>query len=188
MQMLRELFSKEKAARGFDMNLAVKASKGGWLLGAAVGFALEPFYPPTARIGSAGWLVTAGLGAATGIWINILIRRPERVTRDTLLVTAYFGLMNIAVAQCNRNLYLNFAVRGPQDLSDVVAQLEPLRGDVEVVLDDLPAGDLGGLRLARRSSRGRHMKLVPERRLLQTKPPCNRTFVRQMRCWREWLH
>ena len=99
LQMLREIFSKEKAARGFDMKLAVKASKGGWLLGAAVGFALEPFYPPTARIGSAGWLVTAGFAAATGIWINILMRRPERVTRDTLLVTAYFGLLNIAAAQ-----------------------------------------------------------------------------------------
>ena len=56
---LRDLFSKEKAARGFDINLAIKSSKSGWVLGAAVGFGLVPFYPPTARIGAAGWPVVA---------------------------------------------------------------------------------------------------------------------------------
>jgi diguanylate cyclase (GGDEF)-like protein len=98
-RMLRDLFSKEKATRGFDLQLAVKSSKGGWLLGAAVGFALEPFYPPTARIGLAGWAVFAGLGFATGVWMYILMRRTERVTRDTLLFTAYLGLANAAGAQ-----------------------------------------------------------------------------------------
>lgn len=97
--VLRDLFSKEKAARGFDINLAIKASKGGWLLGAAVGFGLQPFYPPTARYGDIGWLVIGALSVFTGLWMYILMRRPEHVTRDTLLVTAYLGLVNVAVAQ-----------------------------------------------------------------------------------------
>jgi diguanylate cyclase (GGDEF)-like protein len=96
---LRDLFSKEKAARGFDIALAVKASRGGWLLGALVGFGLQPFYPPTARISMAGWGVVAALAISTGIWIHMLMRRPERVTRDTLLLTAYLGMLNVAVAQ-----------------------------------------------------------------------------------------
>lgn len=97
--MLRDVFSREKAARGFDITLAIKASKGGWMLGAAVGFGLEPFYPPTARIGSAGWLMIGALCVFTGAWMYVLMRRPERVTRDTLLLTAYLGLVNVAVAQ-----------------------------------------------------------------------------------------
>jgi diguanylate cyclase (GGDEF)-like protein len=96
---LREVFSKEKAARGFDIQLAVKASRGGWLLGALVGFGIQPFYPPTARIGAAGWDVIVLLSIAAGVWIHTLMRRPERVTRDTLLLTAYLGMLNVAVAQ-----------------------------------------------------------------------------------------
>jgi diguanylate cyclase (GGDEF)-like protein len=96
---LREVFSKEKAARGFDIDLAVKASRGGWLLGALVGFGLQPFYPPTARIGAAGWVAVAALAISTGIWMHTLMQRPERVTRDTLLLTAYLGMLNVAVAQ-----------------------------------------------------------------------------------------
>jgi diguanylate cyclase (GGDEF)-like protein len=99
LRTLRDLFSKEKASRGFDIDLARKASTGGWLLGAAVGFGLQPFYPPTARIGASGWGVVALLAVATGAWIWTLTRRPERVTRDTLLFTAYLGLVNVAVAQ-----------------------------------------------------------------------------------------
>ncbi len=98
-RMLRDFFSDEKATRGFDLALAVKASKGGWVLGAAVGYGLMPFYPPTARIGVSGWAVIGALSLATGIWMNILMRRPERITRDTLLLTAYLGLANIVAAQ-----------------------------------------------------------------------------------------
>lgn len=96
---LRDFFSKEKAERGFDLALAVKAARGGWLLGALVGFGIQPFYPPTARIGAAGWGVVAALAIVTGIWIHILLRRPEGVTRDTLLFTAYIGVLNVAAAQ-----------------------------------------------------------------------------------------
>ncbi|HEX6461557.1 MAG TPA: GGDEF domain-containing protein [Thermoleophilaceae bacterium] len=97
--MLRDFFSPEKAARGFDLGLAVKSSKTGWVLGGSVGYALMPFYPPTARIGMAGWGVIGALSVATGIWMYILMRRPERITRDTLLLTAYLGLAYIVAAQ-----------------------------------------------------------------------------------------
>jgi diguanylate cyclase (GGDEF)-like protein len=96
---LRDFFSKEKAARGFNLAMAVKAAKGGWLLGTVVGFGLQPFYPPTARIGGAGWIALGVLSAATGVWMNILMLRSERVTRDGLLATAYLGLVNVAAAQ-----------------------------------------------------------------------------------------
>ena len=96
---LRDLFSKEKAARGFDIDLAIKSSKSGWVLGAVVGFGLEPFYPPTARIGATGWLVVALLALCTGVCMYVLTKRPERVTRDTLLFTAYLALANVAAAQ-----------------------------------------------------------------------------------------
>jgi len=33
------------------------------------------------------------------VWMYILMRRSERITRDTLLVTAYLGLVNIVAAQ-----------------------------------------------------------------------------------------
>jgi diguanylate cyclase (GGDEF)-like protein len=99
LRTLRDLLSREKASRGFDIDLARKASKGGWLLGAAVGFGLEPFYPPTARIGTAGWAVLSIFALATAAWIWMLTHRPERVTRDTLLLTAYLGLANVGAAQ-----------------------------------------------------------------------------------------
>jgi diguanylate cyclase (GGDEF)-like protein len=97
--MLRDFLSKEKAARGFNLPMAIKASKGGWVLGASVGFGLQPFYPPTARIGASGWVVIGVFSVLTGVWMNVLMRRPERVTRKTLLLTAYLGLINVAVSQ-----------------------------------------------------------------------------------------
>src|SRR5262249_10325369 len=98
-QTLRDLFSKEKAARGFDINLARKAAMGGWLVGAVVGYGLTPFYPPTAQFGSTGWVVAGSMSLFTLLWMGVLLRRPERVTRDTLLVTAYLGIVYVAVAQ-----------------------------------------------------------------------------------------
>ncbi len=100
-RILRDLFSKEKAARGFDIDAcAIKASKGGWLLGALVGFGLEPFYPPTARIGDAGWFVIGALAAAHRD-LDLLpdAHGPSGSRRDTLLITAYLGLVNVAAAQ-----------------------------------------------------------------------------------------
>jgi diguanylate cyclase (GGDEF)-like protein len=96
---LRELFSKEKAARGFDIALARKAAMGGWIVGSVVGYGLMPFYPPTARLGASGWLITACLSVFTLLWMVVLLRKPERVTRDTLLVTAYLALLYVGFAQ-----------------------------------------------------------------------------------------
>jgi diguanylate cyclase (GGDEF)-like protein len=35
----------------------------------------------------------------TALWMTVLVRWPKRVTRDTLLVTAYLGLLYVAAAQ-----------------------------------------------------------------------------------------
>src|SRR3954463_12644965 len=97
---LRELFSRERSFRGADIVLARKASKVGWVLGGAVGYGLLPFYPPIERIGvAAGWSGTAAVGAITGAWIYFLFRRNESVTFNTLLLTAYLGIVNVAVEQ-----------------------------------------------------------------------------------------
>jgi diguanylate cyclase (GGDEF)-like protein len=97
---LREIFSRERSFRGADIDLARKASKVGWVLGGTVGYGLLPFYPPTHQIGVlAGWAATVGVGALTGIWIYFLFRHNERVTFNTLLLTAYLGILNVAVEQ-----------------------------------------------------------------------------------------
>jgi diguanylate cyclase (GGDEF)-like protein len=96
---LRGLFSRERSFQGADIELARRFSKVGWPIGAVVGFGLVPFYPPTAEIGNAGWAFTALDGVLTLAWIAYLYRYNARVTFDTLLFTAYFGLLNVAGAQ-----------------------------------------------------------------------------------------
>lgn len=97
---LREVFSRERSFRGADIVLARKASKVGWVLGGTVGYGLLPFYPPTQQIGvAAGWGLTAAVSVLTGTWMYFLFRRDERVTFNTLLLTAYLGIVNVAVEQ-----------------------------------------------------------------------------------------
>jgi diguanylate cyclase (GGDEF)-like protein len=96
---LREFFSRERSFRGAHIGIARRFSKAGWAIGAVVGFSLVPFYPPTAAIGGIGWLFTAVDALLTAGWIFYLYRFNERVTFNTLLFTAYFGLANVAVAQ-----------------------------------------------------------------------------------------
>jgi diguanylate cyclase (GGDEF)-like protein len=96
---LRELFSRERSFQGADIELARRFSKVGWPIGALIGFGLVPFYPPTAEIGNAGWAYTALDGVLTAAWIVYLYRCNARVTFNTLLFTAYFGLFNVVAAQ-----------------------------------------------------------------------------------------
>jgi len=97
---LREVFSRERSFRGADIVLARKASKVGWVLGGTVGYGLLPFYPPTHQVGvAAGWGLTAAVSVITGTWMYFLFRRDERVTFNTLLLTAYLGIVNVAVEQ-----------------------------------------------------------------------------------------
>jgi diguanylate cyclase (GGDEF)-like protein len=96
---IREVFSRERSFRGADIVLARKASKVGWVLGGVVGYSLVPFYPPTERIGAPGWALTGAVSLLTGIWVYFLFRHNERVTFNTLLLTAYLGILNVAVQQ-----------------------------------------------------------------------------------------
>jgi diguanylate cyclase (GGDEF)-like protein len=94
------VLSRERSFRGADIVLARKASKVGWGLGGVVGYSMLPFYPPTARIGvAAGWSATLAVTALTGTWIYFLFRHNERVTFNTLLLTAYLGIVNVVTMQ-----------------------------------------------------------------------------------------
>lgn len=97
--VLRELFSRERSFRGAHIGMARRFSKAGWGIGALVGFSLVPFYPPTAVVGDAGWIFTGVDAVLTAAWIFYLYRFNERVTFNTLLLTAYFGIANVAIAQ-----------------------------------------------------------------------------------------
>ena len=97
---LREVFSRERSFRGADIVLARKASKVGWVLGGTVGYGLLPFYPPTHAIGvAAGWGLTGAVSMLTGTWLFFLFRHNERVGFNALLLTAYLGILNVAVEQ-----------------------------------------------------------------------------------------
>lgn len=93
------MFSRERSFRGAHIGIARNFAKAGWSIGALVGFSLNAFYPPTARIGDAGWVFTGVDFVLTMGWIAYLFRCNERVTFNTLLATAYFGLANVALAQ-----------------------------------------------------------------------------------------
>jgi diguanylate cyclase (GGDEF)-like protein len=92
--------SREDSFRGADLELARKASKVGWPVGALLGYSLTPFYQPTASaIGNLGWAVTGFDALVTFGWICVLFRFNERVTFNVLLFTAYLGLANVVIAQ-----------------------------------------------------------------------------------------
>jgi diguanylate cyclase (GGDEF)-like protein len=71
-----------------------------WLVGAITLAVLAAVWPPTQRIGDAGWAV---LGAAMAIAVGILIRRlrlaPGSLNLTETLGTAYVGLLGIAVLE-----------------------------------------------------------------------------------------
>jgi len=98
--MLREIFSRDRSFRGAHLDMARRFSKAGWGIGALVGFSLLPFYPPTASaIGQWGWVVSGVNFLFTAAWIVYLYRWNERITFNTLLVTAYYGIFNVLLAQ-----------------------------------------------------------------------------------------
>ena len=65
-----------------------------------------------------------------------------RAARAVVLDAVAGEDVDLAVAEPDRDLDLDLAVGGAQDLPHVVGQPEALGGDVEVVLDDLVVGDL----------------------------------------------
>jgi diguanylate cyclase (GGDEF)-like protein len=98
-ESLQKVFSRENQFRGAEIELARKFTSVGWLAATAVVYALIPFYPPTAEIGAAGWIVFGGLAAAPWPWVYFLFKHGERVTFNTLLVSTYVSLVPLAIEQ-----------------------------------------------------------------------------------------
>ena len=97
---MRAVFSRERQFLGADIALARRFTRVGWLLGAAVAYALFPLYPPTEVIGSAGWLITpCAVSVPTFGWLYFLFRHDDRVTFNTLLSSSYMGLGLVALEQ-----------------------------------------------------------------------------------------
>jgi diguanylate cyclase (GGDEF)-like protein len=63
-----------------------------WLIGWLIVVVLLPFAPPTQHLGNAGWVLVAGILLAT-LWLaGRLLRTPERVTPNELLLSSYLAL------------------------------------------------------------------------------------------------
>ena len=88
------------ASLPLDMRVVRQAGAMLWLVGVATLLALAALWPPTERIGHAGWLV---LGVAIVLALAIAARRlgigPGNVSLAETLVAAYVGLLGIAMLE-----------------------------------------------------------------------------------------
>jgi diguanylate cyclase (GGDEF)-like protein len=85
------------AYRGADLPRAQRFTRVLWALGVAIVFAVVPFYPPTALIGSAGWWVLAGMAPLLLAMFALASR--ATVGFRGLLVVTYVGLATITALQ-----------------------------------------------------------------------------------------
>jgi len=89
----------EDAALPLDMRVVRQAGAMLWLVGAATLVALAVLWPPTERIGAAGWPV---LGVAIVVALAVAARRLgmwRNVSLTETLGSAYVGLLGIAVLE-----------------------------------------------------------------------------------------
>jgi diguanylate cyclase (GGDEF)-like protein len=71
-----------------------------WIGAMAACFVIMAFFPPTAQIGGAGWLVAAGLALPPLAGIAWTLRRgPGWISFDTLYVSVWVGLLALATLQ-----------------------------------------------------------------------------------------
>jgi diguanylate cyclase (GGDEF)-like protein len=96
---LRTGFSREYQFRGAEVALARKFTLVGWAFATAAVWAMVPFYPITAEIGAAGWLVIGSSTLIACAWVYFLFRHGARVGFNTLLVFTYAGLAALASDQ-----------------------------------------------------------------------------------------
>jgi diguanylate cyclase (GGDEF)-like protein len=83
---------------GVDPDIARRMGGVIWLIGAILALAVLPLAPPTAEIGSAGWIVAGGQVVVAFGGAALALRRP-RVPFNTLLAGAYLTVGQIAFAQ-----------------------------------------------------------------------------------------
>jgi diguanylate cyclase (GGDEF)-like protein len=97
---LRTAFSREKQFKGANLELALRFTRAGWLLGVVVAYTLFPFYPPTQALGTAGILLAPGATTVLTIGLlYVLFKHGARMTFNTLLVTSYMGVAFVAIEQ-----------------------------------------------------------------------------------------
>jgi diguanylate cyclase (GGDEF)-like protein len=97
---LRTAFSREKQFKGANIELALRFTRAGWLLGVVVAYALFPFYPPTVELGTAGILLAPGATSVGTVGLlYVLYKHGDRMTYNTLLVTSYMGVAFVATEQ-----------------------------------------------------------------------------------------
>jgi diguanylate cyclase (GGDEF)-like protein len=75
-----------------DMNTARRMGAVLWIFGAVIVVALLPVWPPTGRIGSAGWAVAAAIVVVSLLAAVPLLRVPEQVTPDALLSMSFAAI------------------------------------------------------------------------------------------------
>jgi diguanylate cyclase (GGDEF)-like protein len=83
---------------GVDPDIARRMGGVIWLTGALLALVVLPLAPPTAEIGSVGWLVASGQVAVAFAGAGLALRSPK-VPFSTLLAGAYLTIGQIAVAQ-----------------------------------------------------------------------------------------
>jgi len=75
-----------------DMDTARRIGGVLWIFGGLIVAILLPVWPPTGRIGAAGWLVGGGIVIFSLASALALLRRPDLVSPDALLATSYLAI------------------------------------------------------------------------------------------------
>jgi len=70
-----------------------------WLVGWAITVILLPFAPPTDHLDGAGWAMTAGALLVTLVLVYRMLRKPENVTWNELLLSSYLAVAMIMLLQ-----------------------------------------------------------------------------------------
>jgi diguanylate cyclase (GGDEF)-like protein len=80
-----------------DMDMVRRMGGVLWIFGAFVTAVLLPMWPPTGRIGGGGWAVGAGIVLLSLASALLLLRRPERVSPNALLVMSYLAVATLTL-------------------------------------------------------------------------------------------
>ena len=80
-----------------DMDMVRRFGGVLWIFGAFVTAVVLPLWPPTQRIGGGGWAVGAGIVLLSLASALVLLRWPERVTPNALLVMTYLAVATLAL-------------------------------------------------------------------------------------------
>jgi diguanylate cyclase (GGDEF)-like protein len=75
---------------GVDLQTASRFGAYGWAIALCIALSFLPFFPPTERIGAAGWIVAGAGFVLIGVWIIPLVARVPSGT--TLFVTGFAAI------------------------------------------------------------------------------------------------